>query len=337
MFSLFDDSNDDNLLQKFLLVRIANATYAYKIEYISEIIPAIEIFTIESLQNNILGLINLRGESIPVFDISSFLGKTASQVDEHKKFLILIINGMKFAIIIDSVGDIIQLQEDAITLLAYNQAINFLSTTVLNNETIIVIDVENFWEYTKNLPSFDDNKSLPALLEPSEKIKKRTALINAASSYNLVDDTFLNEKYLVFQLGQEVYAFNITYVKEIKKMPFSMISQIPCVPDFIVGIMNFRGDYISVLDIKTFLNIEKKELSEKLDIVILKIHELKIAILVDSIVDITNLPISNLNAENNSPDTYIIGELLYKDDKMINMLNVEKLFSAENVNIENYE
>ena len=48
---------------------------------------------------------------------------------------------MKFAIIIDSVGDIIQLQEDAITLLAYNQAINFLSTTVLNNETIIVIDV----------------------------------------------------------------------------------------------------------------------------------------------------------------------------------------------------
>ena len=59
MFSLFDNNTEDNLLQKFLLTKIGNNTFAFKIEYIAEIIPAIEIFTIENLKNNIIGLINL--------------------------------------------------------------------------------------------------------------------------------------------------------------------------------------------------------------------------------------------------------------------------------------
>ena len=63
---------------------------------------------------------------------------------------------------------------------------------------------------------------------------------------------------------------------------------------------------------------------------------MKIAIIVDLIIDINNLPIANLNAENTSSDSFIIGELA-QDDIVVNMLNVEKLFSSENISIENQE
>ena len=337
MFSLFDNGNEENLLQKFLSVKIDDNIYAFKVEYVKEIIPVIEIFTIDTPNSNISGIINLRGENIPVYDVRLLSGKKNSQVFEHQKFIILTVNGTKFALLIDSVGNIVQIQEDSISPLLFNSSFDFLSTAVVEDETFIVLDVQKFVYYVNASDVFLEKHNLTICENSLTKIKDRTSLINTSSSYALTEDSFLNEKFIVFQLGIEIYAFNIAYVKEIKKIPQAQISQIPCVPDFILGIINFRGDYISVLDIKTFLNIEKTPLKEKNDIVILKINNLKIAIWVDRIIDITNLPIANLNADNNSSDSFIIGELLYFDDKVVNMLNVEKLFSDENVNIENYE
>ena len=42
MFALFDNQSDENLLQKYLLVKIAESLYAFQIKYVSEIIPIIE-------------------------------------------------------------------------------------------------------------------------------------------------------------------------------------------------------------------------------------------------------------------------------------------------------
>ncbi len=340
MFALFDNQSNENLLQKYILVEISEASYAFKIEYVREIIPVIEIYTVETLQNNITGLVNLRGETLPVYDLRGFLGKEISPLNIHKKLLILMANNKKFAIIIDEVGDILQISAESVSQLSYNGSVNFLSTAVINNSTVIIIDVEKFIDYAleiHNINKISAQNLIPVDSASIEKIKTRTVRLNKNDNYTLTPDTFLNEKFIIFKLSGEIYAFNISYIKEIKKIHMSAISKIPCVPDFIVGIINFRGDYISILDIKTFLNIKVTPLKNKLDIVILKINKLKVAILVDEILDITNLPIATLNSETSSSESYIIGELLYKENNLLNMLNIEKLFSSENVNIENYE
>ena len=338
MFALFDNQSDENLLQKYLLVKIAEALYAFKIKYVSEIIPVIEMFTIDALKNNVTGLINLRGETIPVYDLRGFLGKELSPIDTHQKFLILNVDDVRFAVIIDSVGDIVDIPEEKISKLLYNHTINFLSTFSIDNTTVIVTDAQAFLDYANQVDSVKKlNSGEMICAEAIEKIKNRTALVNQNNGYEITSDAFLNEKFIIFRLEKEIYAFNISYVKELKKINISTISKIPCVPDFVVGILNFRGDYISILDIKTFLNMKNTNTADKVDIAILKINKLKVAILIDEILDITNLPIAKLNPDEDSAESYIIGELVYKDNQLLNMLNVEKLFSSENVNIEVYE
>jgi len=337
MFSMFDSIDNDNLLQKFLLTKISGISFAVKIEYIKEIIPLMEILPVRNAQSNILGLLNLRGDSIPVYDISNIFSKESREFSENQKLLILTINQTKLALIIDSVGEIVEIQEENISHLKYTTDINFLCTTILNNENVLIIEANSFLNYLQNSSKENYTETIQ-IKNPliSQKIKERTALINTQNSYTLVTDNFINETFIVFKLANETYAFNSNYVKKIKKITKNSLTQIPCVPDFVIGIINFRGDYISLLDIKSFLNLEKSQLPEKMETIILKINGLKIAILVDSVIDIAHLPIANLTQENSLSDSFIIGELLY-NEKVINMLNVEKLFSNENVNIENYE
>lgn len=338
MFSLFDEKTDENLLQKYLMVDISNVFYAFKIAYIQEIIPMIEIFTIDTLHNNVIGLINLRGETIPVYNLNQFLGKEHSPIDETNKLLVLKTDDKKIAIIINNVGEIVQIVEDKITSLVYEQSISFLSTTIIDQNTILIVNVADFIDCAAT--NLVEHKNSIADLLPTgtaiAKIKSRTSLINDSVGYDIAPETFLNEKFIILKLNEENYAFNISYIKEIKKLKTSTINKVPCVPEFIKGVLNFRGDYISIVDMKVFLNIPSTPLKDKMDIVILKIDKLKVGIIIDEIVDITSLQISKINPNANSNESYIIGELMHNDE-LINMLNIEKLFSLENINIENYE
>ena len=50
---------------------------------------------------------------------------------------------------------------------------------------------------------------------------------------------------VVFTLGQEEYGVMIQYVKEIIRKP--EITQLPNAPDFIMGVINLRGEIIPIL------------------------------------------------------------------------------------------
>ena len=139
---------------------------------------------------------------------------------------------------------------------------------------------------------------------------------------------------MIFTLNGEYYCFGINYVKYINKITLNEITKIPLVPNYIHGIINFRGDYISIIDIKHFLNLKETPIKDKNEIIVLKVDNLKIAVFVDKIVDITSLPIDMLNLNDAFEDSFIIGELNYMNNKVLNMLNIEKLFSEENMSIE---
>ena len=340
MLSFFDSENNDDLLKKYLMVDISDVIYAFKIESVKEIIPVIDMFSIETVSNNLTGLINLRGKTIPVYDIRGFLGKELKPFSVNQKFLLLEGDKTDFAIIIDNVGDIISISDKDISNINYNRNFDFLKTTIIEDKTIIITDAQGFYNYAQiaeNIKKADTAELQIKEQTSVEKIKNRTALLNQNGQFILQDETLLNEKFIIFNLEEEIYAFNISYVKEIKKIHMNTISHVPCVPDFILGIINFRGDYISLLDIKSFLNIEKTNYPEKIEIVILKVNDLKLAIVVDKVLDITALHIEHMNAEKNTEDTFIIGDIPYINNRMINLLNVEKLFSSENVNIEVYD
>lgn len=59
------------------------------------------------------------------------------------------------------------------------------------------------------------------------------------------------EDVLLFSLGEESYGVRIGQVREIYNE--YAITPIPCVPDFIVGVINIRGEIVSVTDLSKLI------------------------------------------------------------------------------------
>lgn len=87
-------------------------------------------------------------------------------------------------------------------------------------------------------------------------------------------------RYLCFRLGDEGYAIPLLSVREVIAVPDT--TKIPGTPNYFLGIMNLRGQVISVIDLRTKFQIKPKEGSETA-VIICDIAPLSIGVVVDSI------------------------------------------------------
>ena len=79
-----------------------------------------------------------------------------------------------------------------------------------------------------------------------------------------------DNKYLIFNLGKEIYGIPILKVKTIESR--MDITPVPKTPDFVRGLTNLRGKIIPVIDLKEKFGIGKIEQTERTCIIIVDIR-----------------------------------------------------------------
>lgn len=89
------------------------------------------------------------------------------------------------------------------------------------------------------------------------------------------------QQYLSFQLGLEEYALDITQISEIIK--YRPLTEIPRVPDFILGIISLRGVVVPIFDLKKRFTLGAAELTSASRIVVCRHGEMTAGLLVDRI------------------------------------------------------
>jgi purine-binding chemotaxis protein CheW len=57
------------------------------------------------------------------------------------------------------------------------------------------------------------------------------------------------DKYLVFQIGNETYGVPLLQVQEIRT--YTPATRVPNAPDYVLGVINLRGNIIAVIDART--------------------------------------------------------------------------------------
>ena len=97
---------------------------------------------------------------------------------------------------------------------------------------------------------------------------------------------------VVFRLAREWYGIEITKVKEVIKV--EKITYIPSSPEYIVGIINLRGNVLSVTDLKRIFALPHEELTEKTRIVAIESGIVETGLLVDEVAEATEVPISKI-------------------------------------------
>jgi purine-binding chemotaxis protein CheW len=90
-----------------------------------------------------------------------------------------------------------------------------------------------------------------------------------------------NIEVVEFILAHERYAVASEYVREV--YPLEDITPLPCTPAFVLGIINVRGEILSVIDIKKFFDLPEKGLTDLNKVIVLESEDMVFGIVADAI------------------------------------------------------
>lgn len=130
---------------------------------------------------------------------------------------------------------------------------------------------------------------------PTPEEKKRILKARAKALAQETQSEEAAEAYLEvveFLLTYEKYAIESTYVRDV--CPLKEITPVPCSPPFVLGIINVRGQILSVIDIKRFFDLPQKGLTNLNKVIILHSDEMEFGILADVILGTRSIPLKEI-------------------------------------------
>lgn len=92
-----------------------------------------------------------------------------------------------------------------------------------------------------------------------------------------------------FRLASEIYAIETVFVREV--YPLKSFTMIPGIPAFVLGIVNVRGQIVSVVDLKKFFGLPDKGLGELNKVIIIRNDRMEFGILADLILGTDSIPL----------------------------------------------
>ncbi|HEB77994.1 MAG TPA: chemotaxis protein CheW, partial [Methylothermaceae bacterium] len=101
-------------------------------------------------------------------------------------------------------------------------------------------------------------------------------------------------QWVTFQLGDETYGINVMQVQEVLRV--SEIAPVPGAPDYVIGIINLRGNVVTVVDTRSRFGLPYKAPDDMSRIVIIEASEHVIGILVDSVAEVVELRADEIEA-----------------------------------------
>lgn len=137
------------------------------------------------------------------------------------------------------------------------------------------------------------------------------------------------DRYLCFSLGPEEFAIPLLSVKEVIAIPD--VTPVPFTPAHFVGIMNLRGQVISVLDLRQKFGI-KSQTTNETAVIICDLNPLCVGVIVDSINSVLTPSEADLNEkpeiQSDRPTDYILA-VYRKEKRLVLFLDISKTLSLE--------
>src|SRR6056297_2698102 len=100
---------------KNLTFNVDNETYGFEIKYVRQIIGLQEITPVPEQPRYIKGIINLRGQIIPVMDIRLKFQKEEKDYDDRTCIVVLDVDDVSLGVIVDRVSEVIEIADENIT------------------------------------------------------------------------------------------------------------------------------------------------------------------------------------------------------------------------------
>lgn len=325
---------NNNLIEQkkntHLYFQVGDSKYAVSSENVLEIMKLPALDYPQKLPNNIVGLLKYNNFVINVVDVRFYLNIDVKPYTPQNELLIVKTDELIFGIITDKVIGILPFDSALVDAIPYADATTVVDSLYkINQETIFIINIYSVETLLKQHKDWKD-VDIPSLFPQDEASKalmaKRTHAIVDKSNMRLASgELHVKNKYISFNLNNDSYCIALDYVKEVLKD--ASITNVPGIPNFIEGIMNLRGDYITVINLRNFLDLDSTVNYEKKPVIIVKYNELKLAFLIDKINELFEFQDDGVD---NPGDGYFSKEFIY-NDTLYTILNVEKIMEDKRI------
>lgn len=322
----------------YIAFTIKKKLFAINIKDVLEIIniPTIEISQCTPL--GVAGIFNYKGLMINVVDIAPLIGEQPTEFTINNQLIVVCVEGNCFAVHSEEIINIINIDSNTLQPLPYKMnnnlisdiskselgTINLLNTDILNSIISKQSDSLNTINYLQLYPQDEKSKQILELRNEQNQKKKEKFLF----SFNLNS----NNQYILFNIGKNNYYIDLKYVKEFSSAKRLNITKLPYTQSFIKGIINLKGNFLIVVDLKKFLNENNNEEAINSKMIIIEGKNYNIALLVDEIKYIENLKNIKPLSTNDESGKYIYSEFI-ENDILYSVLNIEKILNDERLYI----
>lgn len=143
-------------------------------------------------------------------------------------------------------------------------------------------------------------------------------------------------QFLSFTLGKEEYGVDILRVQEIRS--WEPVSRIPNVPAYEKGVVNLRGAIVPIIDLRERFGLGRSRYSPLTVVVVLQAHireKIRVmGVVVDAVSDVVDVDVRSIQSAPNfgtKVSTEFITGLVSVDNRMVMLLDVDKLLKLEGV------
>lgn len=135
---------------------------------------------------------------------------------------------------------------------------------------------------------------------------------------------------VTFTLEDETYGIDVMQVQEVLREV--EVAPVPGAPHYVLGIINLRGNVVSVIDARTRFGLPTKESDDMTRIIVIEAQQQIIGILVDSVAEVVDIERKDIdtapNVGNSETAKYIDG-VVSRGENLLILVDLNKLLSEE--------
>ena len=331
---------------------------------VQEIFYLPELTPILAAPDGIVGLLNLRGKLLPVMHLALRLKQDIPECNLSDNIIVLAWEGAQIGIIVNSVNEVKNISPEFIESKIFSgqeKGINSRFITgiakadadiiVLLDSEILLSHSEEFElleleeTYDNSIGEYGNDRALI-----NNKTKEKSKIVtnfyahccpNATlaekaifqqRSENLRQSTESSDlngliPMAVIGLNGEYFGLDLEVVREFTNL--RNVTPIPCCPPHVIGNMNLRGEIVTLVDIRTALQMPVTASTASKAIVI-ECDDVVVGLPVDEVFDVmylNSLDVKNIpTAIDSGSDEFLRGTAAYLE-KMLSILDLPKILS----------
>lgn len=137
-------------------------------------------------------------------------------------------------------------------------------------------------------------------------------------------------QWVTYRLGDETYGINVMQVQEVLR--HTEIAPVPGAPDYVLGIINLRGNVVTVIDTRARFGLMSGEITDNTRIVIIESEEQVVGIMVDSVAEVVYLKSSEIDSAPNvgtEESAKFIQGVSNRDGELLILVDLNKLLTED--------